>query len=103
LEELREAVREHGSCRLVERRQGHVYDSLDELKKQLIQYMMRFERMKMEIALEEEDEEDEDEDDEEDEEEDDDEEDDDEEEEDDNNDDNDDDEQDDEDVGGGEA
>jgi hypothetical protein len=63
LEELREAVREHGSCRLVECRQGHVYDSLDELEKQLIQYMMRFERMKMELEAEETEEEDGDDDD----------------------------------------
>lgn len=55
---MREVVSEHGSCQLVECNQACVYDSLDKLKKQLVRYMMRFEKMEMEIAAEEEEDDD---------------------------------------------
>ncbi|KAF3324961.1 hypothetical protein FCM35_KLT11118 [Carex littledalei] len=51
LEMLREVVSEHENCQLVEsKQQGHIYESLDELKKLLLRYMLRFEKMMMEVT-----------------------------------------------------
>ncbi|XP_078168668.1 F-box/LRR-repeat protein At3g26922-like isoform X2 [Carex rostrata] len=48
---LREVVSEHGNCQLIESKEGHIYESLDELQKLLFRYVERFQIMLGELVV----------------------------------------------------
>ncbi|XP_078174126.1 putative F-box/LRR-repeat protein At4g00320 isoform X1 [Carex rostrata] len=60
LKKLKELVCELGNCQLVESKQGHIYESLDEVENLLFRYKQRFVKMELELATVEAEEEDDD-------------------------------------------